>query len=38
MYITSKEEKNRSNFGEVIIYNVVFNPFSLLIKTTNFSW
>ena len=27
VYITSKEEKNRRNFGEVIIYNVVFNPF-----------
>ena len=29
VYITSKEEKNRRNFGEVIIYNVVFNPFPL---------
>ena len=29
VYITSKDEKkNRRNFGEVIIYNVVFNPFS----------
>ena len=28
VYITSKEEeKNRRNFGEVIIYNLVFNPF-----------
>ena len=27
VYITSKE-KNRRNFGDVIIYNVVFNPFS----------
>ena len=26
--ITSKEGKNRRNFGQVIIYNVVFNPFS----------
>ena len=27
VYITSKEEKNIRNFGEVIIYNVVFNLF-----------
>ena len=27
VYITSKE-KPRRNFREVIIYNVVFNPFS----------
>ena len=26
VYLTSKKEKK--NFGEVIIYNVVFNPFS----------
>ena len=28
VYITSEEEKNRRNFGDVIIYNVDFNPFS----------
>ena len=29
VYITSKEEKNRRNFGEVIIYNVVLIRFPL---------
>ena len=27
-FIYIKGKKNRRNFGEVIIYNVVFNPFS----------
>ena len=29
VYITSKEQKTRRSFGEVIIYNLVFNPFPL---------